>query len=83
MTMPGTTLTCGDNCNHVGPHRYAPTQVVWGLPVMVVGDIYETRYETDPDLETPGDPIPEGPEEPTTDPITEDDPRVGHEPVEE
>jgi hypothetical protein len=37
----------------------------------------------DIDLETPGDPIPEGPEEPTTDPITEDDPRVGHEPVEE
>jgi hypothetical protein len=36
------------------------------------------------DLETPGTPIqPDEPEEPTTDPITEDDPRVGHEPVEE
>jgi hypothetical protein len=35
------------------------------------------------DLDTPGEPLPEGPEEPTTDPVPEDDPTVIHEPVEE
>lgn len=22
--MEGTTIYCGDNCNHTGPHRYPP-----------------------------------------------------------
>jgi hypothetical protein len=39
------------------------------------------------DLETPGDPLAADAEvvaeEPTTDPITEDDPNVQHQPVEE
>ncbi len=25
MTNEGTTLYCGDNCNHTGPHHYPPT----------------------------------------------------------
>ena len=24
MTTEGTTLYCGDTCNHTGPHRYPP-----------------------------------------------------------
>jgi hypothetical protein len=38
---------------------------LWGVPVYLEGPHPD-------DLETPGDPIPEGPEEPTTDPIEEE-----------
>lgn len=27
MSIEGTTLYCGDNCNHTGPHRYPPPQI--------------------------------------------------------
>ncbi len=28
MTNEGTTLYCGDNCNHTGPHVYPPTTTI-------------------------------------------------------
>jgi hypothetical protein len=64
--------------------QYAWFHACTSIPCRCFDGLDATWQFTDPtELPVPGDPIPEGPEEPTTDPITEDDPRVGHEPVEE
>lgn len=48
---------------------------VWVRPVPTINvHITAGTIRATDDLDTPGDPIPEGPEEPTTDPIIEEEP---------
>jgi hypothetical protein len=43
----GTTLYCGDNCNHTGPHRYPPVAVDHRF-TCVCGHRYNVHYPSGP-----------------------------------